>query len=218
MATPTARSTSTATRRWVCALILASAGLALVVGCDIQKRMQDNRVFWSKFIDGIPDPNAPAAQDSPGLASANAPAAVILSTHKPFEQQDCKSCHKGDPTDIKSLLATSDSSVCTDCHQPVFEKHRVLHGPVAAKACLWCHAPHNSPQPLLLRTAAPDLCMQCHDRQLLGETTPEHQNVKADCLSCHFGHGGEKRFFLKPAAIIPPPATQPQGTRAEVLP
>lgn len=202
-------------------LALCCAVIGLAVGCNPKKHYK----LLSFFFDGVPDPNAPARSTArAGRNTADKPERpVIFSTHKPFEEENCKACHKGDPTDIKSLLTTTDSTICMDCHQPLVQKFPVMHGPVAAKACLWCHAPHTSSEPLLLRAATPDLCMQCHDRQLLGDKPPDHQDAKADCLSCHFGHGADKRFFLKPvpttAPASPPiPTTQPVAIQAEVRP
>jgi len=57
-----------------------------------------------------------------------------------------------------------------------------------------------------LRQEAPKLCNQCHETQALGPNPPEHLNAKANCLTCHSGHGGSQQTFLLPQ---PAPASAP---------
>jgi len=105
--------------------------------------------------------------------------------------------------------------MCVKCHKDVSTQFVRMHGPVANAACRWCHAPHESTEPALLKDPPIKVCTQCHDQQLLGNNPPEHTDGKTSCISCHGGHGGPERYFLKPQAHPQwpdtRPATQPAG-------
>jgi predicted CXXCH cytochrome family protein len=40
--------------------------------------------------------------------------------------------------------------------------------------------------------------MNCHEQDFLSAGVPQHKQPKTDCLTCHSGHGGPDRKFLKP--------------------
>jgi predicted CXXCH cytochrome family protein len=96
--------------------------------------------------------------------------------------------------------------------------HVLMHGPVARAACSWCHAPHESAEPALLKNTPIQVCTQCHDQELLGANPPEHVDGTTSCLQCHFGHGGDARYFLKPRTPPASPPAEPPTSMPAVFP
>jgi predicted CXXCH cytochrome family protein len=189
-------------------LLAVTSWLVLIIawsGCSVKK----NYEVLSFFFDGVPDPNAPApgaaGQKSVGGVQLQSPTSVV-SRHKPFVEQDCKSCHSGGGDLAVNALTNTP---CMACHKETPTQHAVMHGPVASGACLWCHAPHEAALPRLLRARSPDLCVQCHERPLLTARVPQHADEKEDCMSCHVGHGGPNRHLLRDDAA------RAAGLRAE---
>lgn len=174
-------------------LILASACgfAALWVGCSIQKHYQ----LLSFFFDGVPDPRIIAAgADSVRIAKETGGVYYI---HEPYAQQRCTDCHTDAATG--QILPQVEHTVCMKCHSGVQSQYTFTHGPVAANACVWCHAPHESTVKPLMRTTSPQVCQQCHGPALMGNPkSPVHDDLSRDCLECHFGHGGNARFYLRP--------------------
>ncbi len=188
--------------RWhPAALVAALAGACLLwAGCS-EKR--DYRAL-SFFFDGVPDPNAPRNVQG-GVAGRGDGAGArlpIASTHKPYGEDKCQSCHTN-KQGLGFQSATLGADVCLTCHKTIRQAHAYMHGPVTAMACLWCHDPHQTPYPHLLRTPTPDVCLQCHDRELLSAKPPEHL-TGGGCLNCHSGHGSSVRYLLKPNATTVP--------------
>jgi predicted CXXCH cytochrome family protein len=114
------------------------------------------------------------------------------STHTPFADDDCTSCHADHGDQETLVLARGGNALCTECHDPdddtLSSAHRNIRGEKAS--CLSCHDPHRSAQEHLLREGrhrplAFGRCDQCHryDGRLV------KSSVKELCLSCH---GGEK--------------------------
>lgn len=106
---------------------------------------------------------------------------------------------------------------CLKCHKQVTTEHPKMHGPVALAACEWCHAPHESSEKWLLKDSPVKVCGQCHDQNLLSPVPVQHTDG-SNCLTCHAGHGGTARYFLKPDArpewpSTTRPATQPAAPR-----
>jgi predicted CXXCH cytochrome family protein len=178
-------------------LLVLAVGIAVAVGCTPQKRYR----VLSFFFDGVPNPDAPRGATARRSASGRP-----IFVHKPFAEQKCDACHLNSQ-DIFAR-AKMRPGACMDCHADVRDQYAVMHGPVAAEACTMCHAPHQSSQAHLLKTPTPKVCVQCHDEATLGTTVAEHQNPKSDCISCHSGHGGTDRNFLK-IAMEPMPTTAP---------
>lgn len=199
--------------RWA----LASLALvALLVGCSVEK----NYRTLSFFFDGVPDPNAPKDPSGKPMQAPGGRGLMpsMLSIHKPYADEQCKSCHKeggGRAFDVGSL----DAKMCLECHKEEKTPHAYKHAVIAHPECLWCHDPHQSEQKLLLRGVAPALCMQCHDHSILPVNPPVHQDPASDCLSCHYAHGGADRRLLKPGAeersrTIPAPAAKTRPATA----
>ncbi len=170
---------------------------AIWLGCGIEQAMRDNYVFWNRFIDGIPDPNAPGAEGDEYVGFAR----DRYKEHTPYAENSCLECHRN-PT--QSQLSIDDGAICLRCHEEKPTEYARMHGPVAVGACLWCHDPHSSPLPALTRAPMPDLCMQCH--AIEGAPGP-HADQEAEtraCLDCHLGHGSNGAYYLKPGAVLPP--------------
>lgn len=172
--------------------------LAAILGCASEKQRFQVLSF---FFDGVPNPDAPKVDANSTRRTTSSGRQVFL--HQPYMDNKCDACHQNTADIFAKAQVRRD--VCFDCHADVFSKHKVLHGPVANSLCLQCHSPHQSTQDHLLKSPAPAVCTQCHDPAQLSAMPPEHLNPKADCLSCHSGHGGDDRAFLLP----PPAATQP---------
>lgn len=166
---------------------LFCAALASFFGCSQQKRY-DVLTF---FFDGVPNPG--------GVKGGPAPVAYV---HKPYAENKCGSCHASDDIDMSISravdIAEIPPTVCLKCHQGVTTEYPVMHGPVVSVQCLLCHAPHDSTLPYLLTGTSPRLCGQCHTPENMVPVRPEHNDAKADCLSCHFGHGGPSHGLLRP--------------------
>jgi predicted CXXCH cytochrome family protein len=187
---------------------IAAATLIVVVflGCSAEKRYK----VLSTVFDGVPDPNAPL---DAGTRRGTRERPVFI--HKPFADQKCDACHLN--TDDIFARAKVRKDVCLECHAKVQQAYAVMHGPVSAGACTQCHAPHQSGNEHLIKLPAPGLCMKCHEQDFLSISVPEHTKPKSNCLSCHSGHGGTDRNFLKTLVQQMPatsPATQPARARA----
>lgn len=122
---------------------------------------------------------------------------------------DCTSCHSihGDvwtlldaPDQIgSSLLASSVSDSCTECHNDVFahfefnERHRLQEGILE---CTSCHNPHEPSQRWMLGGFKQENCVNCHvDKG--GPFVFEHGSVRGEgCTSCHTPHGSPNRHML----------------------
>lgn len=177
--------------------------LFALIGCSTPRQRYQ---VLSVFFDGVPNPDAPkkifAVAPTTGPTVVHA---VILSVHKPYQDPNgCNVCHRGDNGEIQDFELAYNK--CVRCHPKTASSHKLMHGPVAREACKWCHTPHESAQLHLLKDTSIKVCTQCHDQQLLSNFPPQHTDGKTDCLTCHNGHGGDQRYFLKP---LPQPQTQP---------
>lgn len=178
------------------AWIIGAGGTALLVcavwcGCTVTPK---NYKTLSFFFDGVPDPSAPVAGAEASADSLRRSPTYVA--HKPYAEERCDECHAS-----RYRLTRNSSDVCMKCHAPVRTQYDRMHGPVAAGACLWCHSPHESAYPSLLRDQDRKVCSQCHSPSMLdSQRTPAHADEGRSCLECHFGHGGERDLFLRPAA------------------
>lgn len=186
--------------RWLLAGLLLGCFL---LGCGSPQRRY--RVL-SFFFDGVPNPDAPKGQKGSFVTGKSGNPIYV---HKPYEEKHCDSCHEN-TTDVFSMIKVNPE-VCGGCHYKILTQYPRMHGPVASIKCLMCHNPHQSAEKHLLKLPSPKLCVQCHEPPTLNPRTPEHTDPKADCISCHSGHGGTNRQFLKPAptTLAANPATRP---------
>jgi predicted CXXCH cytochrome family protein len=173
-------------------LVAGLLGIIGLLGCGTPKEQYKT---LSVFFDGVPNPDSPTLSrvDSQGQVVKGAPR--ILSQHKPYQENQCSACHRSSSGEIQDFELAFGA--CVKCHKKVATEHTLMHGPVAREQCKWCHTPHQSTELALLRDTPIKVCTQCHDSQLLSNTPPEHVDGVTSCLTCHFGHGGEKRNFLK---------------------
>jgi predicted CXXCH cytochrome family protein len=180
-------------------LLLALGGLAWG-GCSVEKHYE----ILSFFFDGVPAPPSddPSAGEAAGTGVGVAAADLIRSAHTAYRERRCAECHGTQAVFGLQTEGFADlgESICLECHADATDLAR-LHGPVAAGACLFCHEPHVSRYPDLLLEGSPELCLGCHQFELQGAPpTPVHEDLSRDCLDCHFGHGGDDRYFLRPEA------------------
>lgn len=203
--------------RRLAGLLLVVAGVAALIGCSTPR---ERYVILSTFFDGVPDPDKVVAAAEKEEAKEEGPKVVtssIVSRHKPYVENQCASCHR-----VGGMIAEFDVAYkqCGKCHAKVTTAYPKMHGPVALSACEWCHAPHESSQKFLLKDTSVKVCGQCHDQNLLSATPVQHTDG-TDCLSCHGGHGGTERHFLKDgwrpvwpeAGAGTQPSTRPASTR-----
>ncbi len=159
----------------------------------------------SIFFDGVPLPESmrPAveAEDGSGVA-------LVIVQHAPYEAERCQECHGKVRTGSMSLAgyAGLKPTICLKCHEGKQTEYQAMHGPVAAVECLACHEPHSSRYTHLLKAPTPTLCLQCHMAEdLTASGAPEHNDLAADCLTCHHGHGGNDPCFLRVNLAPPSP-------------
>lgn len=187
--------------RW-CNLIAFTAmlciGVGAFLGCSPQKRYE----VLTFFFDGVPAPGGMEIRDEQG--------ALITHLHEPYAAGKCGECHGSDNLEMSIArpvnIADIPSTVCLKCHQEIPDEYRLMHGPVAAAECSFCHSPHESSIPNLLKARAPAVCAQCHSAETMTADRPEHQDLKADCLTCHIGHGSHSRGLLRVNVV---PKAQP---------
>jgi predicted CXXCH cytochrome family protein len=207
-ASPTRRWRKPHTFPWrVAGLLLVLAGVISLIGCSSPR---ERYKVLSFFFDGVPDPDAPNVSRRPvSSGRGQVILATIVSTHKPYKEGKCDSCHRSTSGEILEFEDAYKN--CVSCHKGVSTGRKLMHGPVAREVCRFCHTPHESTEPALLKASSIKVCTACHDQQLLGNNPPEHLDGQTSCLNCHFGHGGDSRYFLKlaPVATQPVPGTWP---------
>lgn len=136
--------------------------------------------------------------------------------HGPAGTASCVYCHTigGNP---KYSPKKRDQELCVECHADKpeeFKKKKFIHGPIAAGMCEICHDPHGSPYSANLRQPVNQLCLSCHgqiDKQphvartttgkghpLSGRPDPSKSGSgrEMSCVSCHYPHGGNVRYFF----------------------
>lgn len=158
-------------------------------GCSVERDYK----LLSIFFDGVPDPTI-VRSNADAIRFAKETGGKVYA-HPPFANNQCSECHK----DLSGEMARKvDPQLCFRCHEAAANEFPKMHGAVSAGACVFCHSPHESTIPHLLRERAPRICMQCHTAASFGSPpAPVHADLARDCLDCHFGHGGQERFFLR---------------------
>ena len=157
----------------------------------------------SFFFDGVPEPGSeievtevaegPQAGTEPGSPGAEA-LGPQGSVHQPMKERNCRACHQ---VGTLRLRKSPEDGLCSDCHRDLLEEITFVHGPAAVEGCTACHVAHESRHPHLLVAAGEDLCITCHEREDLGAHPHQTLEEPTDCLTCHRGHGGHDRFFLR---------------------
>ena len=124
-----------------------------------------------------------------------------VSSHAPFEADDCKICHQSADPKQPGPLQKPVPSLCLDCHEEfdAVLKRAHTHAPARA-ACTSCHNPHNANYPKLLLQEPRALCTSCHDKigQISGSATVPHKALTtgAQCTNCHNPHGSAVEKLL----------------------
>jgi predicted CXXCH cytochrome family protein len=97
-------------------------------------------------------PGCPAGAERKGTVLAPIAASEAKSTHGPYAQGACDTCHaRNDPDDPGPGKAPN--AVCIGCHEEFSDAKAVrldrsLH-PVNDAPCIGCHNPHNARKPKL---------------------------------------------------------------------
>lgn len=97
-------------------------------------------------------------------------------------------------------LASTDSSLCFECHDEDSFKGKIVHSPVADGDCVQCHSPHVSKTEGLLNQPQKSLCLGCHDGidERLEQSEYIHPPLqKGDCVACHDPHSSENSSLLR---------------------
>jgi len=183
---------------------LAFLALPLLLGgCAAETRYR----IASFLFDGVPPPAGAqeALTESPleavqpdeaGQEPATAPvpeqavatAVAAGSTHKPYADRKCASCHDLNASNRPRL---EGNELCFSCHHGIITGKRVVHVPAQAE-CLLCHLPHSSENVRLLQQPLPDMCLMCHARE---EMLAVHGEI-GECLSCHNPHESNEDRLL----------------------
>lgn len=180
----------------LCTKAYASTAIVIILpfllwsGCNLERDYET----LSFFFDGVPDPSLLSSNE---LGQGGT---MVWTYHAPFVERACQDCHPN-PKYSNVGLTREDSHVCLKCHENVVDQYEMMHGPVVGVGCLFCHSPHKSPFPSLLREPTPQLCVQCHTQEMMRKPLPqEHMDPNRNCLDCHYGHGGDIDYFLRPSA------------------
>ncbi|MFC2169576.1 cytochrome c3 family protein [Acidobacteriota bacterium] len=113
---------------------------------------------------------------------------------------DCTTCHIVHSESTKpSLLKTSATKSCYECHADVFskfelnERHRLQEGILT---CSNCHNPHEPAARERLAGFKQQACLKCHTDKG-GPYLYEHgASLIEGCTSCHEVHGSPNRHML----------------------
>ncbi len=139
-----------------------------------------------------PGPEAPTVAPPAAKPEAGKPPGAAVesgSTHKPYGERSCSSCH--DPA-ASNRLRREGNALCLGCHPAILTGKKVVHSPVSAE-CLLCHRPHSSENVRLLQQPLPDLCLMCHAQ---AEMLSVHGEI-GQCLSCHNPHESDEDKLLE---------------------
>lgn len=185
-------------------VLWALAALWLLSGCE---PVTTHRILVTFFDDApsLPPPDQYCAETAE-LAGKSAAQPLEIGTeavkkeegssHPPYADKRCNSCHQADKTSVSGLLKPQDE-LCFMCH-PQIIKRRFAHGPAAEGECLGCHLPHEASYPSLLARPAATLCDRCHSEGRAAAGM--HDRIKKSgvvCIDCHDPHSGDNRYFLK---------------------
>jgi DmsE family decaheme c-type cytochrome len=117
----------------------------------------------------------------------------------------CADCHDSHVERDPVLTASTQSAVCTDCHQQQRTQsmkafaHPLQQGKMS---CGSCHQPHgDNTDGLLARATLNQTCYDCH-AELRGPYLWEHAPAADDCSSCHEPHGSNHPGMLSARAPL----------------
>jgi predicted CXXCH cytochrome family protein len=194
-------------------LLLILAGTGMLIGCSTP---QERYEVLSFFFDGVPDPAKANSAAEKGASDGPVATAVVMTLHKPYVNNQCDACHRLNSGEIAEFQEAYKA--CVKCHEQVTTQYQRMHGPVALGVCAFCHTAHESVEPALLKDSPVKVCGHCHESDMLSDTVQQHKDPSISCLSCHFGHGGPERYFLKQPTVARregTPATMPSSGEAK---
>ncbi len=120
--------------------------------------------------------------------------------HKPFEVNDCISCHLPELSSNSGPDELNQRMICTGCHETMEQELAVsqyVHGPINAGDCTSCHSPHQSDVKYLLKESYNKLCDTCHKMERLFNGDFIHKPVKdGNCGLCHDPHASNFKSRL----------------------
>jgi predicted CXXCH cytochrome family protein len=174
-------------------LIGLAVAIAVAGGCSPESKQK----LLTFFFEGVPaegsdNKHGNKQTDGPGKKEFN----LSGSVHKPYNDQQCKSCHP--PDDMAGLIRKP--GFCNECHRPngampvrasaiVTPEKAWMHEPVGKGLCSQCHVGHQSSFPfLLLDDPAGNICIKCHDK-----LKEKFRGQSMDCTACHNPHFGKTK-------------------------
>lgn len=145
--------------------------------------------------------------------------------HKPFEDDDCLSCHDIHSSNESQLISQNPPKLCYFCHtdlKDTVEKASTVHQVINdKKSCLNCHNPHASATKKMLVSEEQKLCLSCHNKPIAvgGRTIQNmsatiegskyvHGAIDNGCTACHNPHASNNQNILK---LAYPPSNYAAG-------
>ncbi len=123
----------------------------------------------------------------------------------PVDEVACASCHTSHAATDPVLIASSQPTVCFDCHQRVrTETQKAFAHPIAQRKmdCSSCHNTHGDDAATgFTQLTSIDTCYQCH-AETRGPHLWEHAPVTEDCGLCHAPHGSNQPGMLTKRAPL----------------
>lgn len=124
---------------------------------------------------------------------------LMPNQHRPFENNQCKSCHEMSGDQILTTMKDNSQDLCAKCHRTVEKSsdHGYVHIPDEANPCLNCHNPHASASEGLLAKDQVTLCLSCHfNEEGAKSKTKFITHPELECNSCHNPHGSNVEKYL----------------------
>ena len=123
------------------------------------------------------------------------------STHPPFVEKECSTCHKTHWEDPADSLVRPVPDLCLMCHADKREEQKLPsgHPPFVQGQCMSCHEPHGSKSEPLLKAEQKVLCVTCHKSAAadFGKQFLHPPFAQGSCTSCHSPHASEWTPQLK---------------------
>lgn len=124
---------------------------------------------------------------------------LMPNQHRPFENNQCKSCHEMSGQEILTTMKDNSQDLCAKCHRTIEKSsdRGFVHMPDDANPCLNCHNPHASANDALLAKDQATLCLGCHfNEEGMKSKTKFITHPDLECSSCHQPHGSNVDKYL----------------------
>ncbi len=157
----------------------------------------------------LKDSHSESLPDGAACGSCHAPhgsetAGMLIAgdLHRPFEDGDCKACHRP-AFGPRIRLVSRGERLCTACHGDVDASvrndahvHDAMRGEKGRADCLACHDAHIGER-MLLHDSGPGLCEDCHGPIVEhARADTGHFIAAEDCLACHRPHSSDQPALL----------------------